>query len=710
MAQEKLVVHLIMNSHLDPVWLWKLESGIDEVIATARTACDLLDDYPELHLTRGEAWFYETVEHYDPGTFGRLRRQIAAGRLHVVGNWYVQPDCNLASPETYRKHSEIAGAYFHKKFGLQQIQTGYNVDSFGHGAFLPRFYQEFGVRNYCMMRPGPREKHLPGELFRWRSPDGAELLTARICDSYSTAPQTLSRHLEKVVEQADRRIGHTMCFCGVGDHGGGPARAEIDWLIAHRNDRDDIEIRFSHPDAFFDAVRPYTADLPVVTGELQHHAIGCYSACSRIKRAVRETENLLIQAERVLSRAEREKAWRQLLFATFHDLLSGSSIASAYPAILAQLGEARAMARSAINQSLRRRNLQFQPDSRQRLIFDNTARETFRGLVEIEPWVSWQCSWRHRKFETIRLSDQHNKIIPSQLLIQEAAVNPMVRLALPLELSPGERKILFLDYQTIPSSASAKPKHRGGQIVDGELSVDELNSLRYRQREFFAAPLRFDLIRDESDTWSHELDHYPATPARSFRQVGKFHRYQTGALLTESLGNFRDGRGNSIMVALRTESGLPGIRLRLRLHWHGAQQLLKLVLNPAFAVLRREDGCPGGTIVRDADGREYPLFNHCRLIGREQSLALISRDAFAADVQPDGSLRLTLLRTPYYANHQPYRVPRLNNYPVTDQGEHEYEITILADPEPESIAREVTRQSNPVVFSESTLGVRRDLV
>lgn len=58
-----MILHLVLNSHLDPVWLWTGDQGIGDVIATARTACDLLDDYPEIYLTRGEAWFYETVEH-----------------------------------------------------------------------------------------------------------------------------------------------------------------------------------------------------------------------------------------------------------------------------------------------------------------------------------------------------------------------------------------------------------------------------------------------------------------------------------------------------------------------------------------------------------------------------------------------------------------------------------------------------------------------
>ena len=56
-----MIVHVVLNSHLDPIWLWNLEQGIDAALATARTACGILDDYPEAHVTRGEAWFYETV-------------------------------------------------------------------------------------------------------------------------------------------------------------------------------------------------------------------------------------------------------------------------------------------------------------------------------------------------------------------------------------------------------------------------------------------------------------------------------------------------------------------------------------------------------------------------------------------------------------------------------------------------------------------------
>ena len=150
--------------------------------------------------------------------------------------------------------------------------------------------------------------------------------------------------------------------------------------------------------------------------------------------------------------------------------------------------------------------------------------------------------------------------------------------------------------------------------------------------------------------------------------------------------------------------------MRLRLDWHGAQQLVKLVLTPGFRVVRRIDGAPGGEVARALNGEEFPLFNFCRLEGKTQSLAVVSKECFAADVQPDGTLRLTLLRTPYYANHDPYRVKGVNAFRITDQGEHDYEFSLLVDPSAEEIRREICRRKEPVVFSESTLGVRRDLV
>ena len=112
-----ITVHMIGNAHLDPVWLWRWPAGVGEALATCRTACDLLDDEPDVVFTRGDAWLYERVEALDPGLFARIKAHVAAGRWAVVGGWYVQPDCNLPLAASFRKHMEIGRRHAREKLG-----------------------------------------------------------------------------------------------------------------------------------------------------------------------------------------------------------------------------------------------------------------------------------------------------------------------------------------------------------------------------------------------------------------------------------------------------------------------------------------------------------------------------------------------------------------------------------------------------------------
>ena len=56
-----MLVHMIGNAHIDPVWLWPWQAGADEALATMSSAADRCDEYPEFIFTRGEAWLYQQV-------------------------------------------------------------------------------------------------------------------------------------------------------------------------------------------------------------------------------------------------------------------------------------------------------------------------------------------------------------------------------------------------------------------------------------------------------------------------------------------------------------------------------------------------------------------------------------------------------------------------------------------------------------------------
>ena len=174
----------------------------------------------------------------------------------------------------------------------------------------------------------------------------------------------------------------------------------------------------------------------------------------------------------------------------------------------------------------------------------------------------------------------------------------------------------------------------------------------------------------------------------------------------ETVERYEDAEGNWADVAVRAEAGLPGVRLLVRLVWRTPRRIVKLLLDPGFPVLRRTDAIPGGALRRTLDGEEYPVSGFCRLEGPGgRSLAAVSADVFACDVQPGGALRLTLLRTPFYAHHDPGAPAADCPEPVVDLGEHWFDIALLADAGEDAVRRERYRQTRPLRFSETTLGM-----
>jgi alpha-mannosidase len=143
---------MIGNAHIDPVWLWRWQAGVDEALASSRSAADRCDEYPEFIYTRGEAWLYEQVERIDPELFARIRSLIEDGRWHVTGGQYLQPDVNLSTEMGLARQILRGQRYFHERFGVSP-KVGYNVDSFGHPATLPDLLVKHGYEGYVFHRP-----------------------------------------------------------------------------------------------------------------------------------------------------------------------------------------------------------------------------------------------------------------------------------------------------------------------------------------------------------------------------------------------------------------------------------------------------------------------------------------------------------------------------------------------------------------------------
>ena len=167
-------MHLICNAHLDPVWLWRWEEGLGETLSTFRIAAEFCENYDGFIFNHNEALLYEWIEEYDPALFSRIQGLVSAGKWHIMGGWYVQPDCNMPSGESFTRQILYGKRYFMEKFGVEP-KTAINFDPFGHTRGLVQIMAKSGFDSYIFCRPDISLKDLPGEDFTWVGTDGSGL-------------------------------------------------------------------------------------------------------------------------------------------------------------------------------------------------------------------------------------------------------------------------------------------------------------------------------------------------------------------------------------------------------------------------------------------------------------------------------------------------------------------------------------------------------
>ena len=107
---------------------------------------------------------------------------------------------------------------------------GANLDSFGHNATIPQILAKSGCDSYVFLRPGPAEKAFESPIFWWESPDGSRVLAYRIPHEYCAPKDDIGEHVEKAVASLPDVDEDYAVFYGVGNHGGGPTKANLDQI------------------------------------------------------------------------------------------------------------------------------------------------------------------------------------------------------------------------------------------------------------------------------------------------------------------------------------------------------------------------------------------------------------------------------------------------------------------------------------------------
>lgn len=325
-------LHLISNAHLDPVWMWDWEEGAAAALATFYAAAELAEEF-EYIFCHNEAILYKFVERYDPALFERIRTLVHVGKWHVMGGWYLQPDCHMPAGESLARQMLAGREWFREKFGVEPT-AAVNVDSFGHSWGLPQILKKCGFDSYLFCRPTPDLLVLPGMAFLWEGCDGSRVKAVRAEDDNLYA-SSLGRAKEAILRKAAKwqALDAGIALWGVGNHGGGPSRKDLR-DIGTLMEQADCEVAHSTPERFFGELDPQA----VFSGSLAPCNVGCYSSMSRLKQKHVALENRLYMTEKICAASSLlaeghypfgalEEAQEDLLFIEFHDILPGTCTA-----------------------------------------------------------------------------------------------------------------------------------------------------------------------------------------------------------------------------------------------------------------------------------------------------------------------------------------------------------------------------------------------
>lgn len=684
MSNKDITVYMIGNAHIDPVWLWRWQEGFAEVLATCRSALDRMNEYPEFVFTRADAATYEWIERSSPDMFEEIKARVKEGRWHIVGGWWEQPDCNIPCGESFVRHELYGKRYFADKFGID-VNIGYNVDSFGHNAGLPQILSKAGIKYYVFMRPEPKEKDLPNSMFWWEGPDGSRVLVYRLHGPYCTNHWELREHIDLSIKTATAAEGVAAAFYGVGNHGGGPTITNIETIKEIASDPEAPNVVFGTLEQLFEHAQKVRDDFPVVKGDLQHHAIGCYSAHSGIKKWIRESENALVCAEKFCALAKAANgrdfptgafasAWHKVLFNQFHDILAGTSLDVAYEDARDSLGAAREIAdyqaQMALANLASRVGVQGEGDP---FIVFNPHPHTVKCAVYFDE-------------NGKSLRDHTGRAVPVQ-----AAV-PFFE-----HTGPREKKV-FVDYfPPMGYRLYYSGDWEGEFRAAGTLEVSE----KVLRNDFFRitfdpesgaiqqiaadrvmvnildAPAGAVVLEDPSDTWSHGVVSYNDLAGRFGN--AKITVVENGPV--RATVRIESKFGDSTLwqdISLYTE--LPVIEFRVVVDWREKHRMLKYEFPLKLKEPTATYEAAYAVVTHPVDGAENPGQKWIDVTGKNDDytygVSLLNDSKYGFDVK-NSTMRLSVQRSPIYAFHEPRQVEEGKQYHYMDQGLHSFTFRLL---------------------------------
>lgn len=710
----KRTIHLICNAHLDPVWLWEWQEGAAETVSTFRTAAELCENNDAFVFNHNEVILYEWIQEYEPSLFKRIQKLVKKGRWHIMGGWYIQPDCNMPSGESLVRQILAGRKYFKKYFGVRPT-TAINFDSFGHSRGLVQILAKSGYDSYLFGRPVSDFMPLENDLFTWIGFDGSKVLAKRFTGGYNTYLGKAAKTVSERIEGSNDPIEAVLW--GVGNHGGGPSRKDLADLNKLIENRKDINISHSTPDKFFQQLYKSKTVREHRKEDLNPWAIGCYTSMIRIKQKHRQLENELYLTEKMASSAAANKlmdypqedfeaASRDLQFSQFHDLLPGTSIQPSEEAVLDMIGhgleilsriKTKAFFALASGQKKAKKGnipiFVFNPHPHE---LDQIVECEF-NLPEREASSFMQVNVSQNTRPVAAQSEQELSSFPKEW---------RKRIAFKATLKPGQMNRFDCNFVRLPKKPSVRRKTSGKYII----CKNEQMQVKINTRTGFIDQYRVDgmnyldknafcpvVLHDNEDPWEVSKVRFGKTAGRFkllSRDSGtKFCGFDEGQL--DSVRIIEDGDVRTVVEAvfgyeesfiaqryLLPKQGTE-IGVEMRVYWNQKNKMLKLQVPLAFEGDSYLGQTAFGVQELPTNGNEAVAQKWVAVTNKKtnQCISCINNGIYGSDCS-NRKLRLSLLRAPAYSAHPlPFFETLVNDrfIPRIDQGERIFKFWFKAD-------------------------------
>jgi alpha-mannosidase len=399
----KDTIQVVGHAHMDMNWLWTYSETMQMCNDNLRQVVAFMDEFPDFTMVQSQAAVYNFVEMVDPPLFEQVKKYVNKGRLELAGGMWTEGDMNMSSGEAISRSFLLGQRYFLSRFN-KMANIGWLPDNFGHISQMPQILKLAGCDYYYFHRC----KIYKG-TFWWIAPDSSKVL----CYANDTYNGKITPDLKNEINKFSPDKRRILQVTGVGDHGGGPTRANIE--MVHQLDKtpDYPAVKFTTAGDFFKKASNEMDGRPSHRHELQFIVEGCYTTVADIKEGNRNSENVLYASEFFNTLCwlngdkypadELRDLWTTVTFNQFHDILPGSAINEANKEAISRYSEVLRKATELRNKAFRKMadEVQFQKGKGQPVVAYNLQPFNHKAIVEAnifsyeEPVTAKLAKWNN---------------------------------------------------------------------------------------------------------------------------------------------------------------------------------------------------------------------------------------------------------------------------------------------------------------------------